>query len=138
MRATVSGHQYELTPTIKRFALENLRDPLERIWDKDGSQLEIHLNDLRGSKGGVDKECRVVFRMAAGPRLVITEVTNDMRASIHQARKRLMRRARKYVEERQSFSRRHRKHYLADVTPKDLVKEMPRARDVPHAREVHG
>lgn len=138
MRATISGHQYALTPAIKRYALENLRDPLEVIWNKEGSLLEIHLSDLRGPKAGLDKECRVILQMAAGPKLVITEVTEDMRASIHNARKRLLRRARKYSNQRMDVSRRHRKHYLADVTPKELVTRMPRSRDVPHSREVHG
>lgn len=139
MRATISSQGYELTPALKRYTLENLRDSLERIWDKDGSQLEIHLRDLRGPKGGIDKECRVIFHMAAGPKLVITEVTEDMRKSIHQARRRLLRRARKHIEERTQNARRHRKHYLADVLPKDLIgRRMPRSRDVPHARETHG
>lgn len=138
MQTTVSGHQYPLTPSIKRFVLEHVRDPLERIWDKDGSQLEIHLSDLHGPKGGLDRECRVIFRMAAGPKFVITEVTDDMRASIHNAGKRLLRRARKYRSQRTDVARRHRKHFIADMSSKELLTRLPRARSVPHAHEVRG
>lgn len=139
MHVTVHTQHYKLSPSIERFALENLQEPLERIWDRDGSALEIHLRDLRGTKGGLDKECRAVFQMSAGPKLVITEVTEDMRKSIHQVRKRLMRRTRRYIGQRTDESRRHRKHFFAKILPGDLVgRRMLASADVPRARETHG
>lgn len=136
MQATISGHQFDLTPAIKKFVLENLRDTIERIWDKNGSVLEVHLSDLRGPKGGVDQECRAILQMPDGPKLVITEVTTDMRTSIHQVRKRLLRRVRKHLSQRTDLARRPRKQYIAKVVPKDLITRMPKARDVPNAHEV--
>lgn len=115
MQVTVHAQQFELTEGVRRFALETIYDPLVRIFDKQGSNLDIELRDLRGPKGGIDKECRAVLVMAGGPKFVITEVTEDMRKSIHQVRKRLLRRVRAYVTQRIDTSRRHRRHYLADV-----------------------
>lgn len=137
MQATISGHQFDLTPAIKTFALENLRDSIEKIWNKNGSVLEIHLSDLRGPKGGVDQECRAILQMPDGPKLVITEITTDMRTSIHQARKRLLRRVRKHLSQRTDLSRRPRKQFIAKVVPKELVTRLPKARDVPHSHEMH-
>lgn len=138
MQATISGHQFELTPAIKRFALENLRDSVEKIWDKNGSVLEIHLSDLRGPKGGLDQECRAILQMPDGPKLVITEVTEDMRKSIHQARKRLLRRVRKHVSQRADLARRPRKQYIAKVVPKELITRLPKSGDVPNSHEIAG
>lgn len=136
MQTSISAQGFELTEAIKAFALENIEDSLSRIWSKSGSLLEIHLSDLRGPKGGLDQECRVIFYMPGGPKFVITEVTEDMRKSIHQARKRLLRRVRKFNSARTDGARRHRKHFLADVTPKGLVTRPPKSRDVPNAHEV--
>jgi len=113
MRVQVHAHQYELTPAVKRFVAENLQEPLDAIWQKDGAHLEVFLSDLRGTKGGVDQECRCTFRIPNGRQLVITEVTSDMRTSIHQCRKRLLRRVRAYVGRKVVGPRRPRKYFLA-------------------------
>jgi len=116
MVVTVHSQHFLMTPSIKQFALENLQQPLEQIWRRGGTELDIHLRDLRGGdKQGLDKECRCVFYTPSGPKLVITEVTEDMRKSIHQVRRRLMRRVRQQVSHRLDENRRHRKHYFADM-----------------------
>jgi ribosome-associated translation inhibitor RaiA len=115
MRVTVHAHQYELTPAIKRYVADNLQEPLEGIWQKDGSHLEVFLTDLRGAKGGLDQECRCTFRITGGRQLVITEVTEDMRTSIHQCRRRLLRRVRAYVGRKLVGPRRPRKYFLAKL-----------------------
>ncbi len=101
MLLSLHSQQFTLTPSIRDFVVENLQEPLEHIWSRAGGELDVHLRDLRGGdKQGVDKECRAVFYMPRGPQFVITEITEDMRTSIHQARKRLARRIRQYVEQR--------------------------------------
>jgi hypothetical protein len=121
MVVTVHSQHYDLTGPVKRFAIENLADPLEQIWRKEGSALEIYLRDLRGTKGGLDMECRVIFYIPNGPKLVITEVTEDMRKSIHQARKRLMRRARAYIGDKIYGARKPRKYFIAKLQNTELV-----------------
>ncbi len=121
MNVTVHSQHFDLAPAIKHFALENLRDPLQAVWRKEGVSLEIFLRDLRGPKGGLDKECRATLTVPSGPTLVITEVTEDMRKSIHQARKRLMRRARAYLGRRVRPPRRPRKYFFAKLANAELV-----------------
>jgi ribosome-associated translation inhibitor RaiA len=95
---TIHSQHFVLTASLRAFVEENLREPLERIWEGRGTSLEIFLRDVRGGdKQGLDKECRCVFSLPRGPPFVITEVTEDMRTSIHQARKRLLRRVRQYI-----------------------------------------
>lgn len=136
MQATISGHQFTLTPAIKKYALENLRDPIEKIWNKNGSVLEIHLSDLRGPKGGIDQECRAILQMPDGPKLVITEVTDDIRTSIHQCRKRLLRRVRKHLSQRTDLGRRPRKQFLAKNAPNEMLTRYPKSQDVPNSHEA--
>ncbi len=114
MRVTIHTQHYDLTPAIKRFVQENLVEPLEAIWAKDGALLEVYLRDLRGGdKAGIDQECRCTLTLPAGPKLVITEVTEEMRRSIHQSRRRLLRRVRSYVGHKRLGGRRPRKYFFA-------------------------
>lgn len=140
MVVTIHSQHYDLTPEVKQFALENLHDPLTRIWDREGSQLEIYLRDLRGTKGGVDKECRCILYMPQDTKIVITEVAEDMRTAIHQARKRLMRRARKHITQRVTEERRPKKYYVAKIINADRFANPTRiatSQEVP-GRETHG
>lgn len=141
MVVTIHTQHYDLTPEVKRFALENLHEPLTRIWDREGSQLEIMLRDLRGTKGGVDKECRCILYMPQGRKIVITEVTEDMRTSIHQCRKRLMRRARQFVGQRITSARNPKKYFIAKVINAGRFRDPTRiaaSEEVRGGRETHG
>lgn len=138
MVVTLNAQHFELTPAIRQFALANLQEPIESFWDKQGAQLEIHLRDLRGTKGGIDKECRCILYVPGGRKVVITEVTEDMRKSIHQARKRLVYRMRQYVGQRIQGPRHPTKYYLADMADKELVGPLARSEDVHGASERSG
>jgi ribosome-associated translation inhibitor RaiA len=142
MIVTVRSQHYQLTPSLKQFALENLYEPLLRIWRRtdDDARLTIELRELRGGdKQGLDKECRCLFAVPRGPKLVITEVTEDMRTSIHQARKRLLRRVRQQAEEKLTTERHDRKHYLAATADGGLIgSRYARGEDVRGARETLG
>ena len=130
---TVHSQHFNMTPAIKQYALATLQEPLEQIWTKRGAQLDIELRDIRGGdKQGEDKQCRCIFYIPNGPKLVITEVTDDMRKSIHQARKRLMRRVRQYVTQKIEGPRRPQKYYLASVSSKELATKFPTS------EEIHG
>jgi putative sigma-54 modulation protein len=132
MQVTIHTQHFDLTPGIRQFAIDNLREPLERIWDKEGTTLEVILRDLRGTKGGLDKECRCILYFPAGPKLVITELTEDMRKSIHQCRKRLLRRTRQYITHKLQGNRYPRKYFAAQLNSGELVDRAHRS------EEAHG
>jgi hypothetical protein len=60
-----------------------------------------------------------------------------MRTSIHQARRRLMRRLRAHQTRRNATERRPRKQYLARTVDTELVTRARRAEDVRGTRESH-
>ena len=136
MQVSIHAHQVTLSPSLKRFVQEQLVEPLQRIWDPESARLEVHLNDLRGGdKAGVDQECRCTLRMPDGPQLVITEVTEEMRRSIHQARRRLLRRVRGWVGRRSLAVRRPRKQFLARMELATMPRT-PRHAPLPDALRV--
>lgn len=108
MNVNIHGVHFDLTPGLRRFIMENLYEPLLKIWNSEATDLDVYLRDLHGPKGGVDKECRCVLHVPMGPQIVITEITTDMRMSIHQAKKRLVRRARDYYSQKIEAPRRLR------------------------------
>lgn len=137
MQVTISSQHLRLTTDLKQFALDHLYEPLRKIWRKEGALLEIHMRDLRGPKGGLDKECRAVFYIPGGGKLVISELTEDIRKSIHQASKRLMRRARQYIGHKVRPPRRPHKYYLADLAEDRLFTgRYPKGKAVRSAQET--
>ena len=114
MQVTIHAPNVARTPGIERYVEEQLVEPLRRIWDPESARLEVHLRDIRGGdKAGIDQECRCILRMPDGPQLVITEVSEEMRRSIHLARRRLLRRVRAWVGQRTLTRRRPRKQFFA-------------------------
>lgn len=139
MILTVHSQHFRLTDSTRQYVADSLLHPLEAVWDKQGTELDVSLRDLRGGdKQGLDKECRCVARLAGGPTFVITEISENMWKSIHLARKRLLRRARQYREHRQDDGRHHRKHFLADVADTKLFRRYPRSEQVHGAQETIG
>lgn len=45
----------------------------------------VHLDDLNGPRGGVDKRCRVELRAPAGEPVVVTSVATDWRRALDAA-----------------------------------------------------
>src|SRR4051812_36006310 len=114
MTVTLHGVHYTLTPGIRRFAMEHLYEPIRRTWDREAASLDVFLADLHGTKRGEDQACRCVLRVPHGPQIVITEQTDDMRTSIHQARKRLANRLRNYRENKLAAPKRLRQRSRLD------------------------
>jgi len=113
MKVNVRGVHLTLSDAIKRHVDKHLVEPLERFYDSEAAELEIHLRDINGPKGGKDKECSVTLRVPHGASLHVTEVSEDIYKSIDLARDRLEKSAKRLVERSQD------KRY--DVRPTDLT-----------------
>ena len=136
MQVSIHAHQVALSPGLSRYLQEQLVEPLQRIWNPESARLEVHLSDLRGGdKAGIDQECRCTLRMPDGPQLVITEVSEEMRRSIHQARRRLLRRVRGWLSRRSLAQRRPRKQFLARMEHATAPRH-PRHAPLPDALRV--
>lgn len=91
MRVTVKGIHLRVSRGMKAHVLEHLAQPLERICDGPATQLEVHLVDTNGPKGGLDKECRVTVRIPGSKALHVTEASEDIYKAIDFARDRVER-----------------------------------------------
>lgn len=114
MKVNVRGVHLELTEALKSHVEAHLVEPIRRFYNPDAAELEIHLRDNNGPKGGVDKECSLTLRVPRGQPVHISETSEDIYKSIDLARDRLERSVRRQVE--RSLDRR-REESPTDLTP---------------------
>lgn len=87
------------------FALSRLQARISRV--------EVRLSDINGTRGGVDKQCRVLVSLTHGPAAVVEDLDADLPALIDRAlaragrvtAKRVERDARQRAEPRSAFPR---------------------------------
>ncbi len=89
MKVILKGVHLSLTERMKAYVQEHLVEPIQRFYDDEAAELNIHLVDNNGPKGGTDKECRVTAFIPGSVPLHITEATDDIFQSIDFARDRL-------------------------------------------------
>ena len=113
MKVNLRGVHLTLTEALKQHVEAHLMAPLRRIYDSEAAELEIHLRDSNGPKGGRDKECSVTVRFPNGHHSIhVTEASEDIYKSIDLARDRVVNSAKRVVE--RSQDKRH------EATPADL------------------
>ena len=112
MKVNVRGVQLELTEAMKAHVQSHLVDPIEHFYDSEAAEIEIHLRDTNGPKGGNDMECSVSVRVPHGQTIHVTEVSDDIYKSIDLARDRVEKAAKRQIERSQD------KRY--EETPADL------------------
>ena len=64
-----------LSPSLAPLARRRFESALGGFGDRVRS-LAVHLADLNGPRGGVDKRCRVAIRLTSLPRLIVIEDTD--------------------------------------------------------------
>ena len=70
----------ELRATIER----RLRFVLGRFGTHIGS-VQVHLADLNGPRGGMDKRCRIVVRLVRAGQVFVEDTDNDLGAVVDRA-----------------------------------------------------
>ncbi len=113
MKVNLRGVHLELSDALKRHVQSHLVEPLSRFFDSEAAELEIHLRDTNGTKGGVDKECSVTMRIPRGQSMHVSEVSEDIYKSIDLARDRMEKTLNRQLE--RSQDRRY------DPAPTDLT-----------------
>jgi ribosomal subunit interface protein len=98
MKVIVRGVHLRVSDNIRAHLDEHLVRPLERILRDEAVELEVHLADVNGPKGGNDKECRATLRLPGSPGLHVTEASEDLYKSIDFARDRLERAVKRELE----------------------------------------
>lgn len=112
MKVNVRGVHLSLSDSIKDHVQRHLVDPISRFFDSEAAEMEIHLRDTNGPKGGVDKECSVTVRVPHAQSIHVTETADDIYKAIDLCRDRVEKSAKRTVERSQDKRR--------DETPVDL------------------
>lgn len=88
MEIQIESPQFPITAALSRHLRQQLRDNLafcaERI-----RQVQAHLCDVNGQRGGADKRCRLVVRLSRAPRVVVESTETDLYVAIRRAANRL-------------------------------------------------
>jgi len=97
MQIDIHAFRLDLSPEhreqIRRrahFALSRLKARISRV--------EVRLSDINGTRGGVDKQCRVLVSLTHGPAAVVEDLDADLPTLIDRALARAGRVAAKRVE----------------------------------------
>lgn len=88
---------WELTDGLRQYALEHIAAKLEKHAGHIQSVI-IRFEDMNGSKGGVDKTCRIEVLLPHSQPLVVHENHHDLRAAMDLAADRAERTVQREVE----------------------------------------
>lgn len=91
MKLLLRGVHLSLRPRHKAYVQAHLFEPVQRIYRDEAAEMDVHLADTNGPKGGEDKECRVTLRIPNIPSIHITERGENIFACIDVTRDRLER-----------------------------------------------
>jgi len=104
MRLQVTGSNLELTESILEHVDRRFRFALDRL-EPEVSRVTVKLGDVNGPKGGVDKQCKVLIKLASGGNLVLRERAEDIYQSVSRASDRVKRLVRRRVDRKKTRRR---------------------------------
>jgi putative sigma-54 modulation protein len=89
MKLVIHAHHLTLPPDAPAFLSKHVTRPLARLFDDPSAELAVHLGDSKPSKGGVDQECRMSFRIPGTRTIHVESVQEDLYKAILDAARRL-------------------------------------------------
>ena len=84
MQIDLKGHGVTFTEALAEHAHRRLAFALSRF-EPRLARVRLHLEDVNGPKGGVDKRCRVVMHLNQGGELVVEDLASDAYEAIASA-----------------------------------------------------
>jgi putative sigma-54 modulation protein len=105
MKVSIHAHQIEKPRDLSAFLRKHLVKPLRRLHDSPATELTVHVEDTKPSKGGVDQACKVTFRMPNAKTLRVESVQDDLHAALLECAQRLKRLVQREVDRQRSPSR---------------------------------
>ncbi len=105
MKLVIRGHHLRLPADLPAFLQKHVTRPLARLFDDEAAELAVQLEDSRPRKGGVDRTCRLSFRMPGTKTLHVESVQQDLEVALLDAGTRLRRLVRRELEKMRSPSR---------------------------------
>ena len=84
MRIQIESPDFSLTPAMRAFMERRLRYHLTRCDDRIGL-VEVHLCDVNGARGGVDKRCRIRAHLHGSTDVIIEDTESDLYFAMNRA-----------------------------------------------------
>lgn len=91
----------EFLEALRNYAERRLRFSVRRL-DHHIKRLRIYVEDLNGSRGGIDKRCRIIAQIAPSGNLVIEETDARIHEAVDRAADRFGRTVRRELKRRQA------------------------------------
>ena len=105
MKLTIHAHHLRLPPDFPPFLRKHVTRPLARVFDDPAAELSVQLEDSLPHRGGLDRTCRLSFRMPGTRTLHVESVQQDLKVALLDASARLRRLVRRELEKMRSTSR---------------------------------
>jgi ribosome-associated translation inhibitor RaiA len=104
MRILIHGHHVSLPADAGRFLKKHVALPIARLYDDQAAELTVWFEDERSRRGGVDRRCRMAFRMPHIRTLQLSSLQDDPYKAMLDAASRLKRLILREVAKRRSPS----------------------------------
>jgi len=98
MQVRVKGVHVALSDAWRERVEQRLAEPLRRLVHNPAAELEVHLVDANGPKGGVDKEVRVTLHLPGTRALHVEQAAVDAYTALDLVKDRLERAVKRELE----------------------------------------
>ena len=118
MRLAIRSQDLDIGQRLRGSIERRLRFVLGRFGTRIGS-VTVHLADLNGPRGGLDKRCRIVVRLVRAGQVFVEDTDADLGAVVDRATDRVGQAVRRELERRHNWRARlaTRKGHLARWPP---------------------
>jgi putative sigma-54 modulation protein len=82
MQVLVRGVHVAVDEELRSFVELHVERVLQRIFQQQAVQVEVHLVDTNAAKGGVDKEARLTLRVPGLPPLHVQAAADEVRKAV--------------------------------------------------------
>jgi ribosomal subunit interface protein len=114
MQIEIESPDFPLTDAMRAFLERRLRYDLTRCDDRIGA-VQVHLSDVNGRRGGVDKRCLVRVRLRGDNDVVVEDTETDLYFAMNRAVARAGRTVARRVTRRLAPRRRRNTAVVADA-----------------------
>lgn len=105
----VQAQDFSLTEAIDSHIKQKLEPMIHHYGDRI-IKISVHLSDVNGPKGGIDKHCHMHIDLQKMPTVVIEDSEENLYAAIDNCSHRAERAVRKTLERKQTLARKSANH----------------------------
>lgn len=99
MRLEIRSQNLAIDPALQDHIERRLRFVLGRFSPRI-DRVTVHLADMNGPRGGVEKRCRIVALLGRAGRVVVEDTSPELTAAVHAAADRLGQSVRRQLDRR--------------------------------------